>query len=170
MFREETVLSKSQYCLIESEFVSCPLSDMHTFSKSTSPTKFLDHLFLISDSLIHTGLTPLWQAAQHMYCKYNGPQMFVPWKRFWIIALLSLYSMVSRVFRLPASISITVNTTDWNGNSWEGRRLTYFWHWRSKHIFFFFLFFFWPTAQITIRLLGKIGANLPVAQRLFSCR
>ena len=42
---------------------------------------------------------------------------------FWIIALMSLYSVVSLVFPLAASFSNTVNTMEGNGKSWEGRRL-----------------------------------------------
>ena len=42
---------------------------------------------------------------------------YVPQKQFWIIALLTLYSMISHHFPLAASFSNTVNTMEENGNS-----------------------------------------------------
>ena len=57
-----------------------------------------------------------------MYRRYKGPpkravqRMYCKW-RFWIIAVQSLYSVVSHVFPLAASFSNTVNTMEGNGNS-----------------------------------------------------
>ena len=57
---------------------------------------------------------------------------------------------------------ITVNTTEGNGNSSEGRRLCLF----LIPLFYFFFFFFLPTAEITARLPGKIGAHISSVEGL----
>ena len=46
-----------------------------------------------------------------------GNTEYVPQKQFWIIAILSLYSMVSLDFPLAASFFNTVNTMEENVNS-----------------------------------------------------
>ena len=46
-----------------------------------------------------------------------GCTVYVPQWQFWIIALLSLNSVVSHVFPLVALFSNTVNTMEGNGNS-----------------------------------------------------
>ena len=46
-----------------------------------------------------------------------GGRAYVLSKQFWIIALLSLYSVVSHVFPLAASFSNYVDTMEGNGNS-----------------------------------------------------
>ena len=48
---------------------------------------------------------------------WPGGTAYVPQKQFWIIALLSLCSLVSYDFSLAALFSSTVNTMEGNGNS-----------------------------------------------------
>ena len=88
---------------------------------------------------------------------WPGGTAYVPQKQFWIIALPSLYSMISHAFPLAASFSNSVNTMEENGNSWQGSRLACFWHQHSKH-------FYLPTAEITARSPGKIRTHTPVAE------
>ena len=70
----------------------------------------------------------------------SGPASttFLPQKKFWIIALLGQYSIVSHVFPWAASFLTSVNAMEENKGSWEGGRLAYFWHWCSKKFYYYY--------------------------------
>ena len=68
---------------------------------------------------------------------HSGGTAYGPWKRFLIIALPSLYS----VLPLSGSFPNTVNSMEGNENSWEGSKLACFWH-ITFYYYFIYLFFF----------------------------
>ena len=101
----------------------------------------------------------------HTMVPWPGSMVYVLQKQFWIIALLSLYSVVSHLFPLAPSFFNIVNTMETNENSWERRKLDCFWHRHSKFIYSSFF----PT-EITTQLPGKIGTHTLAVEGLKDVR